>query len=65
MKRNPYVVLIGAEMPAAYAEIGFISNQRDEELLASPEHRERIARSLLEGIKSYLETLSKTNVALN
>ncbi len=65
VKRNPYVVLIGAEMPAAYAEIGFISNDRDEELLASPEHRERIARSLLEGIKGYLETLSKTNVALN
>ena len=64
VKRNPYVVLIGAEMPAAYAEIGFISNKKDEELLASPEHRERIARALLEGIKSYLETLSKTNVAL-
>ncbi len=63
VKRAPFVVLIGAEMPAVLAEVGFVSNARDEELLETDEHRDRIAEALFEGITAYAKTLSESQVA--
>ena len=53
------VVLIGADMPSVLAEIGFLTNSRDESLLKSEEHRDRLAEALYQGIQSYAESLSK------
>jgi N-acetylmuramoyl-L-alanine amidase len=58
----PFYVLIGANMPAVLAEIAFVSNPEDEARLKSPEYRELIARSLLRGVKSYLEALNRTQM---
>ena len=33
IKKAPFVVLIGASMPSVLAEIGFLSNPREEALL--------------------------------
>jgi N-acetylmuramoyl-L-alanine amidase len=63
VKRAPFVVLIGAGMPAVLAEVGFLSNARDEELMKSGEHRDRIAAALAEGIAAYARTLSESQVA--
>ena len=60
VKRAPFVVLIGADMPSVLAEIGFLSNTRDEALLKGPEHRDRIAEALYNGIAAYADSLSKT-----
>jgi len=60
VKRAPFVVLIGADMPSVLAEIGFLSNSRDEALLKGPEHRDRIAEALYNGIAGYAESLSRT-----
>jgi N-acetylmuramoyl-L-alanine amidase len=60
VKRAPFVVLIGAEMPSVLAEIGFVTNARDESLLKSDEHRDRLAEALYEGIASYAESLGRT-----
>ncbi|MEO8131886.1 MAG: N-acetylmuramoyl-L-alanine amidase, partial [Bryobacteraceae bacterium] len=60
VKRAPFVVLIGADMPSVLAEIGFLSNSRDEALLKGPEHRDRIAEALYNGIAGYADSLSKT-----
>ncbi len=46
VRRAPFIVLIGAQMPAALAEIGFLSNPRDEKNLNSPDYRQKIAESL-------------------
>jgi N-acetylmuramoyl-L-alanine amidase len=56
----PFYVLIGANMPSVLAEIAFVSHPEEEKLLKSPEYRDRIARSLLAGVRGYLEGLSKT-----
>jgi N-acetylmuramoyl-L-alanine amidase len=56
----PFYVLIGANMPSVLAEIAFVSNPDDEKVLATPDYRDRIARSLLEGVRSYLEALNRT-----
>jgi N-acetylmuramoyl-L-alanine amidase len=62
VKRAPFVVLIGAGMPSVLAEIGFLSNARDEANLAKPEYREKIAEALYKGLAQYAQSLSHFEV---
>jgi N-acetylmuramoyl-L-alanine amidase len=63
VKKAPFVVLIGANMPSILAEISFISNPGDERRLQSAEYRQRIAESLYRGISKYVGGLSGVKVA--
>jgi N-acetylmuramoyl-L-alanine amidase len=63
VKKAPFVVLIGASMPSVLAEIGFISNARDESIMRREEYRRRTAEALYKGISSYASTLSHFQVA--
>ena len=63
VKKAPFIVLIGANMPSILAEISFVSNPTDERRLASSEYRERIAESLYRGIAKYANGLSGVKVA--
>lgn len=58
VKRAPFVVLIGASMPSILAEIGFLSNARDEANLNKPDYRQRIAEALYKGLSQYSQSLS-------
>jgi N-acetylmuramoyl-L-alanine amidase len=58
VKRAPFVVLIGASMPSVLAEIGFLSNSRDENNLGKPEYRQKIAEALYKGLSQYSQSLS-------
>ncbi len=58
----PFYVLIGANMPAVLAEIAFVSNPEEEKRLKTPDYRETLARSLLRGVRSYLESLNRTQM---
>ncbi len=60
VKMAPFVVLIGASMPSVLAEIGFLSNARDERLLKKPEYRQRVAEALFRGVESYAGSLGQT-----
>ena len=59
IKKAPFVVLIGANMPSVLAEISFLTNPKDEKLLRRPDYREKIAEALYEGILDYLKTLGE------
>jgi N-acetylmuramoyl-L-alanine amidase len=63
VKKAPFVVLIGANMPSILAEISFVSNPTDEQHLETPEYRQRIAESLYRGIAKYVGGLSGVKVA--
>jgi len=63
VKKAPFVVLIGANMPSILAEISFISNPGDEKRLRNAEYRQRIAESLYRGISRYVNGLSGIKVA--
>jgi N-acetylmuramoyl-L-alanine amidase len=63
VKKAPFVVLIGATMPSILAEIGFVSNSKEEALLKRAEHRQRLAEALYRGLSKYAETLSHFQVA--
>ncbi len=58
VKRAPFVVLIGASMPSVLAEIGFLSNSRDEANLGKPEYRQKVAEALYKGLAQYSQSLS-------
>ena len=62
VKKAPFVVLIGANMPSILAEISFVTNPRDAEQLLEPEYRERVAESLYKGVAKYEGGLSGTRV---
>jgi N-acetylmuramoyl-L-alanine amidase len=63
VKKAPFVVLIGANMPSILAEISFVSNPGDERRLRTAEYRQRIAESLYRGIAKYVSGLSGVKVA--
>ena len=65
VKKAPFVVLIGANMPSVLAEIGFLSNSREEALLKKPDYRQKLAESLYRGISKYAEGLSHFQLAAN
>ena len=64
VRKAPFIVLIGANMPSVLAEIGFISNPHEESLMKRPDYRQRIAESLYKGVAKYAFTLSHFQVAL-
>ncbi|MEP6715654.1 MAG: N-acetylmuramoyl-L-alanine amidase [Terriglobia bacterium] len=63
VKRAPFVVLIGASMPSILAEIGFLTNARDEANLARPEYRQKVAEALYKGLSQYSQSLSHFDLA--
>jgi N-acetylmuramoyl-L-alanine amidase len=65
VKRAPFVVLIGASMPSVLAEIGFLTNLREESNLNKPDYRQKIAEALYKGVAQYAQSLSHFQVARN
>jgi len=63
VRKAPFVVLIGADMPSILTEISFLSNPSDEALLKKPEHRQRIAEGVFQGMASYLQNMN--SMAMN
>ncbi len=63
VKKAPFIVLIGANMPSILAEISFVSNPTDEHRLETSEYRQRIAESLYRGIAKYVDGLSGVKIA--
>lgn len=62
VRKAPFVVLIGADMPSILTEISFLSNPADELLLKKPEYRQRVAEGLYQGVASYLQSLNSMGV---
>jgi N-acetylmuramoyl-L-alanine amidase len=54
VKHAPFLVLMGAEMPAILVEIGFLSHPGEERKLGDTKYRDQVARAILEGIEDYL-----------
>ena len=63
VKKAPFIVLIGANMPSILAEISFISNPTDEKKLRTEDYRQKIAESLYKGVAKYVGGLSGVKVA--
>lgn len=65
VRQAPLIVLIGAQMPAILAEVGFLSNPADEKLFQDKAYRRQVAQHLYDGIASYMATLSNNQLTMS
>lgn len=61
VKQAPFVVLIGAGMPSVLAEISFVTNKQEGQLLKTGAYRQQIAEALLDAIVRYQKSLKKVS----
>lgn len=54
VKQAGFYVLVGATMPAALVEVGYLSNRAEEKLLRSSSYQAKIADALADAIVNYL-----------
>ena len=65
VRKAPFVVLVGADMPSVLTEISFISNPADEQWLKKPENRQRSAEGLYRGIEKYLRSVNSLTTTIS
>lgn len=64
VKQAPFVVLIGAGMPSVLAEMAFITNKQEGQLLKTAAYRQTIAEALFDAIVRYQRALkARTAIA--
>ena len=57
VKQAPFRVLVGAMMPAALLEVGFITNPAEEKLLFSEAHQARLTSAIIKGLSRFVTAL--------
>ena len=63
VKQAPFVVLIGAAMPSVLAEISFVTNKQEGQLLKSAAYRQQIAEALFDAVVRYQQSLKRRSTA--
>lgn len=53
VRSAPFLVLVETEMPAILAEVASLSSPEEARLLAQADYRDRLARALFDGIRTY------------
>jgi len=57
VKKGPFYVLIGANMPSVLVETGFISNRKEEKRLNNPKYIKRLSKSIALGVDKYSDLI--------
>ncbi|KJS29090.1 MAG: hypothetical protein VR64_21750 [Desulfatitalea sp. BRH_c12] len=57
VKKAPFYVLLGAEMPSILFEAGFISNAEECRRLISADYQDHLCQGIVDGIKRYIEDI--------
>ena len=58
VKKAPFIVLIGAQMPAILTEIAFISNPREAKRLRNDAYLHTVAEEIANGVSRYIADLN-------
>ena len=59
VKQAGFYVLIGASMPNALVEVGFLSNPSEEKMLKQSKHKQKIAEAIFLAIKNFKSSREK------
>ncbi len=59
VKKGPFYVLVGADMPCVLVETGFITNAKERRLLLSAAYQNDLAEGLYQGIAKFLSQPDK------
>lgn len=65
VKSAPFIVLLGAQMPAVLVELGYCTNRDEAQNLLTPKYRMTLAEGLAEGILAYKDKLLKRRTVQN
>ena len=65
IKSAPFLVLLGAQMPAVLVEIGYCTNKEEATRLLTSKYRMTLAEGLAEGILAYKDRLLKRRTVQN
>jgi len=57
VKRAPFFVLLGAQMPSILVEAGFISNKKENKLLQTKQYQQTLAQGMYQGIYRYMDRM--------
>lgn len=57
VKQARFFVLKHSRIPAVLVEGGFVSNEEEAELIATPQYRQRIAKAIVQGVERYRDLL--------
>lgn len=60
VKGAPFVVLIGANIPAVLIEVGFVSNPREAKRLRDERYLDAVADAVVSGVETYIANLRAT-----
>ncbi|WP_035218972.1 N-acetylmuramoyl-L-alanine amidase [Desulfatibacillum aliphaticivorans] len=60
VRKAPFYVLLGAEMPAILVETSFISNSRECKRLTYGPYQDRLVQGIVDGVKEYVKQLNPT-----
>jgi len=53
VKQAPFYVLVGTQMPAILVEVGFLTNETEEQLLIDPTYQHEAAYAIYRGVAEY------------
>lgn len=62
LRHARFAVLKDADCPAVLVECGFLSNQKEEALLATPEYRQKVAVGIANGITHYRSAVNRAKL---
>ncbi|MGI9534180.1 MAG: N-acetylmuramoyl-L-alanine amidase, partial [Thermodesulfobacteriota bacterium] len=62
IKKAPFIVLIGADIPSILVETSFITNPTEEKRLNNSKYRTRIAEGIFKGIKQYSSEIHTASI---
>jgi len=63
VKRAPFYVLLGAQMPAILIETSFITNRRECKRLRSAAYQKRLCEGIVAGVKKYMHEIRPVSFA--
>lgn len=61
LKKAPFYVLIGANMPSILIELGFISNKKEEARLKNKKYLDKLTDGIVDGIKAYKKSIKASS----
>jgi len=59
VKKAPFYVLVGAEMPSILVETSYISNPTEAKRLTSPRYQRQVAKGIADGVDLYIHEVHK------
>ncbi len=65
VKSAPFLVLLGAQMPAVLVELGYCTHKDEARNLLTPQYRMALAEGLAEGVLAYRDRLLKRRTVQN